>query len=189
MHTAPSVLFLGSCPAGLPALALTEEANAIDDALLSSDVPFRFHQRHHVTTEDISSSIHRFRPQVVHLSCHGLRARHLILEQDMRVSPVDLTATLEEAEPISCLVLNACHSDVHAALVAAQVGAVIGIRGRVSDRAARAFTTGFYEHLGSGHTIAVAFDAGRAATEESANHFVLEGNAALRTIFKTELRS
>lgn len=56
-----------------------------------------------------------------------------------------------------CLILNACYSQIQADEIARHIPFVIGMNDSISDKAAIAFSVGFYKAIGSGKTIDKAF--------------------------------
>ncbi len=66
-----------------------------------------------------------------------------------------------QAGQVECVLLNACHSKIQANAIAEHVQYVIGMNEAISDKAAIAFTAGFYQALGSGSSIEKAYEFGR----------------------------
>ena len=64
------------------------------------------------------------------------------------------------ADHIECVLLNACYSEVQATAIAQHINYVIGMSQSIGDRAAIKFATGFYDALGAGKTIEIAFKFG-----------------------------
>lgn len=64
---------------------------------------------------------------------------------------------------VKLVVLNSCYSDVQAQALVSHVGCVVGMRGSVSDDAARSFAIGFYGGLGERESIDAAYKQGCAA--------------------------
>jgi hypothetical protein len=80
------------------------------------------------------------------------------------VSTAALEATFGAAgSSVKLIVLSACYSDVQAEALLAHVHCVVGMRGSISDDAARIFAIGFYGGLGEGESVAAAYRQGRAA--------------------------
>jgi len=63
------------------------------------------------------------------------------------------------AGKICCVVLNACYAEVQAKAISAHVPYVIGMSEAISDQAAVEFAAAFYDALGSGQKIELAFKA------------------------------
>lgn len=78
------------------------------------------------------------------------------------------TAALEQtfgaaASSVKLVVLSACYSESQAQALLAHVDCVVGMRGAISDDAARNFAIGFYGGLGESASVAGAYYQGRAA--------------------------
>jgi hypothetical protein len=72
-----------------------------------------------------------------------------------------LAALFEQfANKVYCIVLNACYSEIQAQAIATHINYVIGMNQSISDRAAIAFTIGFYQALGAARTIDEAYKLG-----------------------------
>lgn len=141
-----------------------------------------------VSTEDLEREISLFQPSVVHFICHGKfeqgRAYLEMMPDKTGAGPVQvfaetllrlLRAGKQTSPPI--VVLNACYSatsrtdakslplsiPLSIELVQGGVPMVIGMAGRIADRACRLFTTRFYETLLNGGSVAEATAEGRFA--------------------------
>lgn len=82
----------------------------------------------------------------------------------MHVPPAELAALLDEyAAPegrLRCVLLNACWS-AEASEPIGKVPTVIAMNGLVDDRAALAYTEGFYDALGAGRDFVAAHREGQ----------------------------
>jgi hypothetical protein len=77
------------------------------------------------------------------------------------VQPDALGALFEQfANQVNCVILNACYAAIQANCIAKYIDFVIGMNQAIGDRAAIAFTIGFYQALGAGRTIEEAFNLG-----------------------------
>nr|WP_204152035.1 CHASE2 domain-containing protein [Leptolyngbya sp. CCY15150] len=115
-------------------------------------------------------------PQIVHFSGHGEGEEGLVFEDEVgqvRLVSGEALAKLfsifanadEFPEPIHCVVLNGCYSQIQAKVIAEYVPYVIGMSRSIGDRAAIEFAVGFYDALGAGRSVEFAFDLGCAAIE------------------------
>ena len=66
---------------------------------------------------------------------------------------------------VDCVVLNACYSEVQAEAIREHIKYVIGMKKEITDRAAIAFSIGFYRALGFGRSFEDAFEFGRNAIQ------------------------
>jgi hypothetical protein len=77
-------------------------------------------------------------------------------------APAEALAALFEqfADQVQCVVLNACYSEGQAKAIARHIPYVVGMRKAIGDRAAIAFSIGFYQALGAGRTVEQAYKLG-----------------------------
>ncbi|NJQ97052.1 MAG: hypothetical protein HC784_03840, partial [Hydrococcus sp. CSU_1_8] len=61
------------------------------------------------------------------------------------------------AATVSCVILNACYSEIQAKAIAEQIPFVIGMNQSIGDEAAIIFSIGFYKALGAGRSIEDAY--------------------------------
>jgi AAA-like domain/CHAT domain len=167
-----TILFLAANPKSTTPLRLDEELREIEAGLQRSKYRDRFEleQRWAVSSRDMQRSILDLNPQIVHFSGHGVGDNGLALEaEDGTVQLVrsDALAQLFELfvapntdTPVECVLLNACYSEVQAQAIAAHIPYVIGMSQAVGDRAAREFAVGFYDALGAGKPIPLAYKFG-----------------------------
>ena len=100
-------------------------------------------------------------PQIVHFAGHGDDDGILVEGNKGRAIPVPVDALADLfglcQEHVECVILNACHSEIQATAIAEHIPYVIGMSAGISDRAAIEFAVGFYDALGAGKPIEVAF--------------------------------
>jgi hypothetical protein len=171
------ILFLAACPSGLPSLRLDQESKAIQEALRMSKNGERFEleQSWAIGDQELQDGLLRYQPDVVHLSGHGSRGGQIVLEESSelrdlgpRTAPVPTPEDLwlrglvqvfaAARGRIRCVVLNACHSEPTAQALAQVVGCVVGMSKAIEDAAAIRFSWSFYNALGYGMSLKVAFD-------------------------------
>lgn len=172
------VLFLASNPEGTARLRLDHEARAISDGLRTSRLADRFEleQGWVIDERDLQDYLLRYSPDIVHLSGHGAPGGELLFEPDPRNRDLGSSrppSPSQEKEGrlqglaqvfaaargrIRCVVLNACHSEPSAEALARVVGCVVGMSSAIADEAAVRFSWSFYNALGYGMSVQVAFD-------------------------------
>jgi hypothetical protein len=162
-----SILFLAADPSDASRLRLGEELREIQEKLQLAKQRERFelHQRMSVRPADISQALLDIQPQIVHFSGHGATTGALCFEnqagQTQPVPPDALAALFEQfTQDISCVILNACYSEVQAKVIAEHIENVVGMNEAIGDKAAIAFAVGFYQALGAGRSIEDAFKLG-----------------------------
>ena len=127
------ILFLAAKPTDTDPLRLGEEVRTIDERLREADYRDQLDLVPHfaVRLEDLSKSLLRYKPHLVHFSGHGSPSGAIILEdasgRSNEVSPKvlgDLFGILRDN--LRCVVLNACYSATQANEVTDGIDCVVG---------------------------------------------------------------
>ncbi|MCU0566085.1 MAG: caspase family protein [Oculatellaceae cyanobacterium Prado106] len=170
-----TILMLAANPKDTPSLRLGEEARSLQTSLERSQYRdcFTLQQRWAVTVTDLRRAMLDFNPQIVHFSGHGEGEEGLLFEDELGkskfVSTESLAALLglfaQSSNPLECVVLNGCYSVVQAKAIAHHIPYVIGMKQAILDRAAIAFSGGFYDALGAGRSVPEAFRFGKVAIQ------------------------
>lgn len=163
-----SILFLSADPTNASRLRLGEEFREIQEKLRSAKLREYFKlelPQLSARPIDIVQALLDTHPQFVHFSGHGTRDGVLCFENIKGESqPVQLSTLSELFEQFStnirCVILNACYSETQAIAIAQHINYVIGMTQEINDRAAIAFTVGFYQSLGAGKTVEESFKFG-----------------------------
>ncbi len=163
-----SILFLSTDPTDNSRLRLGEELREIQEKLQLANLRERFtlEQRMSVRPADISQALLDVQPQIVHFSGHGTAHGVLCFEnlvgETHPIEPEALAALFEQfVNQVHCVVLNACYSETQANGIAKHINYVIGMSQAIGDKAAIAFSIGFYQGLGAGRNIEEAYKLGR----------------------------
>jgi CHAT domain len=166
------ILILASNPAHTSRLRLDQEAHDIDEALRRAKQRDQFilQQRWAVRPRDVQRAILEIEPHIVHFSGHGAGEEGLVLENEAgqaQFVEAEALAGLFElfTKQIECVILNACYSEVQAEAIVRHIPYVIGMSQAIEDRAAIEFAVGFYDALGVGRSIEVAFRFGCNAVQ------------------------
>lgn len=161
------ILFLRADPSNTARLRLGQESRAIKDCLEKATeyVTYQLEQLESVRVSDLTKVIFRIKPRIIHFSGHGTNNGELCLENEVGevqyVTPEALAAMFKLfAQQIYCVVLNTCYSEVQANAIAQHIPFVIGMNDQIGDRAAIAFTTGFYKALAANCSIEEAYEFG-----------------------------
>jgi hypothetical protein len=165
-----SILFLSADPTDASRLRLGEEFREIQEKLKLAKCRDRFSlelPQLSVRPADISQALLNLQPQIVHFSGHGTPTGALCFEnqvgQIQLVQPDALAALFEQfSTEVICVLLNTCYSETQAQAIGEHIKYVIGMNQAIGDKAAIAFAIGFYQALGAGRTIEVAFRLGCA---------------------------
>ncbi|XXT24073.1 AAA family ATPase [Sorangium sp. So ce429] len=187
-----TILFLSANPSGTRLLDLDEEYRDIEDERMRARLRDAFELRPVLAAriDDVRDALVHHRPTVVHFGGHGQHAgpaadgrnvrpvpgaggalderTELLLNDDAgRPAPVPIEALAELFRlwggPARCVVLNACYSLAQAKAIAQHVDCAIGTSSVIRDKAAVAFSKGFYVALFNGDSIGKAFASGRNA--------------------------
>lgn len=162
-----SILFLAANPSNTAWVRLGAESREIQNRLQQAAWRdrFKFEQCMAVTPVDLLQRLLDIRPQIVHFSGHGTPLGALYLENQsgtaQPVQPEALAKLFEQfADHVNCILLNACYTVSQAQAISRHISYVIGMQEAVGDDVATAFSTGFYQALGAGETIEVAYNLG-----------------------------
>jgi hypothetical protein len=165
--SAIKILILTANPKGTDKLRLDEEARKIKESLrqASKRDQFNIDSEWAVRPRDIRRTILYSQPQIVHFSGHGEKDGGLAFENEMGqvqlVQPDALAGLFKLfSEKVECVILNACYSENQADAIARHIDFVIGMTKEISDRAAIEFAVGFYEALGAGRSVKIAYEFG-----------------------------
>jgi CHAT domain len=161
------VLFLASDPSDAVRLRIGQELRDIREKLQMSKQRdnFLLESREAVRPGDLTQAIFDFEPHIIHFSGHGTNQGDLCFEDVVgkikTVKPDALAALFEmETERVQCVILNACYSKIQAEAISQHIPHVIGMSQGIGDRAAIAFSIGFYKALGANRTVEQAYKAG-----------------------------
>lgn len=162
-----SILFLSADPTDATRLRLGEEAREIQEKLQLAKLRdlFEVHQRTSLRPADFTQALLDTNPQIVHFSGHGTSDGALCFEDNLgQVHPVEpeaLSAAFELfSDQVECVIFNSCYSELQAKAITKHIRYIIGMHQAIGDRAAIAFTIGFYQALGAGRSVEEAYDFG-----------------------------
>ena len=161
------ILFLAVNPKNTDKLRLDEEFREIQEALRRSKERDKFviESRLAVRPDDIRRAILDFDPQIVHFCGHGEADGGLVLEdvngQMKLVKPEAIARLFEQCiDTVECVLLNARHSYKQVNAIVKYINYAIGMKQPIGDTAAIKFAIGFYDALGAGKNIEVAYKFG-----------------------------
>lgn len=167
------ILFLGVNPVSTLRLRLDEEIRQIQLSLklAKKRENLKLKQDWAVTPTHLLQAILEESPNIVHFSGHG-QEEGLVLQNEVGERCIVGKEGLSDLfklfnDSIRCVVLNACYSIAIAQAIREHIPYVIGMKAGIPDKAAIAFSTGYYRALGAGRDIPFAFDLGIAAMKLS----------------------
>lgn len=164
-----NILFLGASPINEVRLRIDEELRDIENGLKLATLrdQFELKSKWAVTAKTLQQAMLDEHPTIVHFSGHGdtfgiavedTLGNSKLIENDAIGSLFELFASITK-----CVVLNSCYSESQAREIAKHIPYVIGMKSSVNDKAAIAFSVGFYSALGAGKDIEFAFKMGTVA--------------------------
>lgn len=174
-----NILILTSNPRQTTVLDIDREMRQIREALRRSENrdQFSLEFRVAVRPKDLRRALLEVKPNIVHFCGHGTGKKGIVLENETGGEQLVSTKTLTELfeivnefeKSIECVLLNACYSEVQAKEIVKHIDYVIGMNQAIPDQAAIAFSIGFYDGLGAGKSIEVAYQLGCNAIDLAVN--------------------
>lgn len=162
------ILFIAANPSDATRLRLDKEIREIDARIQQTPLRDQIEVISHwaVGVRDLQNLLLRHKPDIVHFSGHSNSSSEIILEDNFGNSHPVSVGSLSELfsvlnKGIRCVVLNACFLEKQAEEIAKHVDFVIGTSKEITDSAAINFSFAFYQALGFGESIEVAFKLGR----------------------------
>ncbi|MEA5467258.1 CHAT domain-containing protein [Spirulina sp. 06S082] len=166
--TSTSILFAAADPTDASRLRLGQEFREIQEKIrisqLREKVKLELPQLS-LRPADLTQALLDIQPQIIHFSGHGTSKGSLCFEDQtgltQLVQPDALAALFEQfSSQVNCVLLNACYSEAQAQAIAQHIDYVVGMNQEIGDKAAIAFTIGFYQALGAGRTIEESYKFG-----------------------------
>jgi CHAT domain-containing protein len=161
------ILFLSASPTNEARLRVDQEAREIQEKLQLAKMRenFEYQIRLAVRPDDLTQALLDVEPRIVHFAGHGSASGALFLENELGkshpVEPETLASLFRlVSEQVECVILNACYTESQASAIVEHIQYVIGMSQAISDKAAIAFSVGFYQALGAGKSIEQAYDFG-----------------------------
>lgn len=166
------ILFVSADPSDMSRLRLADEKRKITLELrLAGYDKVPMEEIGAAQTSDIQRALLDFSPQIVHFSGHGTGSSGLVFQDVIGRGQLVNGRALANLfgvfsnEGLECVVLNACYSSVQAELIAERINFVVGMSEEIGDRAAIAFSVGFYQAIGAGRSVELAYDLGCVAIQ------------------------
>ena len=166
------ILFALADPRGENHLRLLQEKRSLEEALRQTRHrdSFIVHDLPSCRVQDLGPALLRHKPQILHFSGHG--GYDGLVYEDVLGNPHNVDATAlasllsicSKRHGLEAVILNACYSDTQAQPIADAVGSVIAMNLEISDDAAIAFSTSFYNALGEGMGFDDSFEWATATT-------------------------
>jgi hypothetical protein len=161
------VLIVFANPRDTSPLRLQQEERLIKEAIRSSRYRDNFESLTILpaaTINDLSRALLEDEFHIVHIAAHGNQHGLLMLEDELgKPKPVPqepLANLFKRYKTIRCVLLNACKGMAQGKSISLGIPYTIAMEGDLDDGEALAFSRGFYEALGAGHEIDVAYEEG-----------------------------
>ncbi len=160
-----NVLLVFANPVNTGRLRLDTEAREIQQSIERSKYRDNINlvTRQATTIKDFRRVLLEETFQVIHISGHGSRNGLLLANErggQYVVDPPTFEELFQRYPSIACVLLNACYSTVQGRLLASSIPFTIAMDTPITDDVAIAFSSGFYDALGAGHSIDSAFKEG-----------------------------
>lgn len=163
------ILFLSANPWTTSRILVDKEAREIHEKLEEGPHRDRFELVKHAAIRpgDLQRLLMKYQPNIVHFSCHGSKARKIILEgapgRGKLVDPQGLVEIFRLCRGhVRLVLLNACFTKPQARALTGVVDYSIGIDRAIGDKAGVAFAGAFYRALGFGKPVPEAFASAQA---------------------------
>jgi hypothetical protein len=138
------------------------EAQVLRGILLPFEQRFPLREIAGCTPDELHIALLTVRPGILHFQGHGTREGLAFADMLNSTETIDwqaMMSTLQSCDTLTCVVLNACESHVHAQ-VGPQRFHLITTPGGVGAEATRIFTQGFYAALVAGRSVEQAYGDG-----------------------------
>jgi hypothetical protein len=166
-QTMKKILVLASSPVNQARLRLDKEFREIDEGLRRANKrdQFQLEQKWAIRPDDLRRALLDIEPQIVHFSGHGAGDDGIVVEDENGKSKLVTTEALSSlfelcADHVECVLLNACYSEIQADAIVKHINYVIGMSQAIGDTAAIKFAMGFYDALGAGKSVEIAYKFG-----------------------------
>lgn len=163
------VLFFGANPKDTTALEVAKELRAVKKATdANGHRSVRVISYLATQPDDIQPALTENLPHVVHFSGHGSAIGEILTEDNdgnvYPVSPETLRSLFSTPyqNNVRLVFLNACYSRKQAEAITEVVDCAIGMNEAIADNAAIIFATAVYRAIGSGLSVAEAFEQGKS---------------------------
>jgi hypothetical protein len=159
------ILFLAANGPGGSARRPEEEIRTIELRLRLSEMREMFDVRSQLAlrVSELTRFLLQYKPAIVHFAGLGTTSGEIIIEDDsggsVPVSPAAIGKLFSILKDnVRCVVMSACYAEIQARAIVPHVGCVVGMKDLLSKEAAISFAAGFYQALGFGRSIQIAFD-------------------------------
>ena len=162
-----NVLLACANPLGTGRLLLDSEIRTVLEAVELSQARDHIHVVTCVATtiRDLSRALMKYDCNILHVAGHGTSNGLMLADEQGGIRLVDqriLAELLQEYETsLQCVILNACYSSTQGSLLAQHVPFTIMMDGPLTDTVAIKFSEGFYDAIGAGKSIEMAFRQGQ----------------------------
>lgn len=161
------VLFLAANPEATGRIALDEEYRTIQNRVRAAEYrdSIEILSEWAVRPLDLQEALLRYKPDIVHFSCHGTEQEEILLQNDAgQPYPVSKQALQSLfgilKDNVRVVVMNACYSEPQAEAIVQHIPCAVGMSKDIGVQAANTFSERFYSAIGYGRSVQEAFDLG-----------------------------
>lgn len=160
------ILLMAANSEGTSRVRFDEEIREIREGLLRSKNrdQFQFHTCLAIRYDDLRREMLDYQPHIVHFIGHG-EDTGVIVESKSGDSESVNTEALAGlfklfSNHVGCVILDSCYSKHQAEAISKYISYVVGMRGKIRDKDAIAFTVAFYDALIAGESVEKSFRFG-----------------------------
>ena len=161
------ILFLAACPSSMTPLALDKEARSIEmEVFKAGNRDMELITKWAESMADLMLILDDVQPDLVHFSGHGTKADEIVFvgndgtPRALTKSAIDRLFRIYK-DKFRLVLLNACFSTVQAQAIVEHIDFAIGMSQEISDKSVIVFAAAFYQGLGFGHSVNLAFERAR----------------------------
>lgn len=163
------VLFLAAEP-GKKKLDLDEECRLVRQSFQSAIYreQLEFEAAWALTTADLLRELNIHKPTIIHFSGHGAASGAISLSNGVGGSHLlevdELSELLKTSNSgnLRLVFFNSCFGELQAQSIVQEFDCAVGATSAISDQAAQQFAITFYEGIGHGNSVQIAFDQAKA---------------------------
>ncbi len=167
-----TILILAANPKDTKRLSFDEEISKINEGLKRSKYrdQFKIHSELAIDYHGLRRALLDYEPYIVHFIGHGEKGGLMLKSEFGLAEPISSRALSRlfklRSRYVKCVILNACYAASQADVINKHINYVIGMPGKINDKSAVEFSVGFYDALGAGEPVEVAFEFGCDAVEQ-----------------------
>lgn len=159
-----TVLFVTANPEETTRLRLDEEMRDIEDELQKAKFRDKFSiiRKNAARISDLQDGLLNHNPDIIHFTGHGTQ-QGIVLHSQVGTKMIVNNESLAQlfqlfSDRLACVFLSSCYSEIQGRIINQHIPTVIGMRDKVPQSLAIAFSKAFYKSLGAGRSIDFSFE-------------------------------